>query len=128
MEDEAVGALWGESTAQVKCFIESLGFDYKPDYSRLPDHIGVEMEFMEALTAREAEAWKRNDREEAGDCLEVEKTFLGKHLIVWIPASCEKVGKESDLPFYAEMARLTADLIRSERKALTPPLRDRRRR
>lgn len=128
IEDEGVGSLWGESTAQVKCFIESLGFEYKPDYSGLPDHIAVELEFMEALTAREAGAWGKDDREEAGNCLAVEKTFLDKHLILWIPAFCEKVEKESSLSFYTEMARLTAAFIRSERKALTPPRTDRRRR
>ena len=45
-EGEGGGLLWGEATIRAKKFIESCGFEYKPEYSGMPDHIGVELEFM----------------------------------------------------------------------------------
>ncbi len=40
------GNFGGESTVEVKKFIESAGFDYTSEYKGLPDHISVEWEFM----------------------------------------------------------------------------------
>jgi len=55
------GMLWGEATAEVKKFIESAGLDYDPEYTGLPDHISVELEFMEALARHEEQAWSEDD-------------------------------------------------------------------
>ena len=110
------GQLWGESTAEVKKFIESKGLSYDPEYKGLPDHISVELEFMQQLTLREKEAWKEEDEETALDCLKVEKKFIEEHLGRWVPVFCDKVIKEAELSFYREMAALTKNFIEFERE------------
>ena len=70
------GALWGKSTVEVKKFIESAGLEYISEYSGMPDHISVELEFMQQATSREAQAWESNDSEGALYCLKMEKKFL----------------------------------------------------
>lgn len=110
------GLLWGESTAEVKRFIESTGLSYDPEYKGLPDHISVELEFMQQLTLREEQAWRDEDEDGALDCLKTEKKFIEEHLVRWVPAFCDNVIKEAELPFYREMAALTKNFIEFDRE------------
>ena len=104
-------ALWSETTVKVKNFIESSGLEYSSNWSGLPDHIGVELEFMQRLTCHEKEAWSVDDKETAFHCLEFEKRFIDEHLSQWVPVFCDKVKEESRVAFYVEMAELTRQCI-----------------
>ena len=112
------GQLWGELTAQVKGIIESSGLEYESEYTGMPDHISVELEFMQQVVQREAQAWQADDDETALRCLKNEKKFVDEHLVRWIPDFCEKVATEADLPFYREMAKLTKTFIEFEKQEL----------
>ena len=113
-DDGQNGQLWGLSTAEVKNFIESSGLKYESDYKGLPDHISVELEFMQQVIQREETAWIEKDDGIADLCLKNEKKFIEEHLARWIPDFCEKVIKEAYLPFYREMAKLTKTFIEFE--------------
>jgi TorA maturation chaperone TorD len=117
-DDGQWGQLWGESTAQVKKIIESSGLEYKTEYTGLPDHISVELEFMQQVILREEQAWQADDKDMVLLCLENEKKFVDEHLFCWIPDFCEKVVTEADLPFYREMAKLTRTFIEFEKEEL----------
>lgn len=110
------GLLWGKATSEVKRFIESFGLKYHQDWTGIPDHIGVELEFMQKLTEREAEAWKQKDKTTAFQCLEFEKKFLDEHLYQWIPKFCNKVIEESNNSFYGQGAKLTKKFIEFDKK------------
>ncbi len=114
-EDGQWGQLWGKSTADVKKFIEAAGFHYESEYKGLPDHIGVELEFMEHVTRREAKAWAENEEDRALYCREIEKEFFDEHLGHWIPIFCEKVTGEAELTFYRDIAVLTKSFLESEK-------------
>ena len=107
-------SLWGPETVWVKGYIQDAGFDYKPDYHDLPDHISVELEFMQEIIAREARALEKGDAAEAGDLRRIEEEFLTRHLIKWVPGFCRKIEGEAELPFYKEIAVLTRDFLVSE--------------
>ena len=112
------GQLWGELTAEVKRIIESSGLAYKSEFTGMPDHISVELEFMQHVVQREAQAWEADDDKTAMICLKNEKEFVDEHLFGWIPDFCEKVIETADRPFYREMARLTRSFIEFEKKEL----------
>ncbi len=114
-DDAGQGQLWGESTVEVKKFIESAGLDYTSEYKGLPDHISVELEFMQQVTLREEQAWGENDKDGALYCLKIEKKFVEEHLVRWIPIFCDKVIREAELPFYREMATLTKNFMEFEK-------------
>ena len=116
--DAGGGQLWGEATGEVMSFINRCGFAFSPEYLGLPDHISVEMEFMEALVAREAGAWGRNDLGEATKFLKLEKDFIDNHLGRWIPRFCREVMACADQPFYGAIARLTAGFVESEHEEM----------
>ncbi len=105
------GSLWGESTTAVRRFIESCGVEYRSEYRGIPDHISVEMEFMQAVVGREALAWTDGDTVLAMECLQTEMQFLNRHLTPWVPRFCEKVVATTGLPFYRDVARLTKEFI-----------------
>jgi len=105
------GLLWGESTVDVKRFIEWLGLSYDPDYKGIPDHVAVEFELMQKITEGESKAWLGCDVDSARTCLEYEGRFLRDHLLKWIPDFCNEVMNESKTNFYQEMARFTKDYL-----------------
>ena len=107
-------SLWNSATTSVQNFIRAAGFDYRPDFRDLPDHISVELEFMQHLTAREAAAWGKGDLEGAKRLRRLEARFLTEHLANWIPAFCERITVEANHPFYRALAGLTQGVIRSE--------------
>jgi TorA maturation chaperone TorD len=117
--DNAQGdQLWGESTVEVKAFIETAGLQYKSEYNGLPDHISVELEFMQQVTLREEQAWEEDDQDGAHYCLKIEKKFIEEHLARWIPIFGKKVIKEAELPFYQDMVTLTMNFIELEKEEI----------
>ncbi|MEW8516010.1 MAG: molecular chaperone TorD family protein [Candidatus Thiodiazotropha sp.] len=112
------GSLWGAKTVEVKKFIETTGLDYASQFTGLPDHISVELEFMEKLTLWEAAKWMEMDRESAEYCLSVQRIFLQQHLLAWIPGFCDAVIAQAELPFYREMAELTKNFLELEAQSL----------
>ncbi len=117
-EDGQWGKLWGASTVEVKKFIEATGLSYTDDYKGMPDHISVEFEFMQQLILAEEQAWMDEDAGKAASCRKVEKKFIEEHLIRWVPAFCEMVIQEAELPFYQAVAALTRSFIEFEKHEL----------
>jgi len=109
------GSLYGAPTVAVRRFIESTGARYRPDYHGLPDHISVELEFMQQVVLTEAEAWDSQDPEQASECLSIEKEFIDIHLADWVPVFREKVCRQAELSFYCQMAKMTEKFLRTER-------------
>lgn len=113
-EDGDWGKLWGASTVEMKRFIEAMGLNYKDSYTGMPDHISVELEFMQELIRGEEQAWADADEEEAYRHLDVERRILVEHLMCWVPAFCDKVIEGAELPFYRDLAVLTKQFIEFE--------------
>ncbi len=114
-DDGDWGTLWGKDTVEVKGFIESLGLEYKEEYSGIPDHISVELEFMQRLLEEEAAAREKKDEKGVQGFLEVEKLFFDRHLISWVPDLCDKVMEMADHSFYREIARVTKHFMEFEK-------------
>jgi len=108
------GALWGDSTVEVKKFVESVGLEFRGEFESLPDHVSVELELMAALCARESELLGEGETGTALVCLEAEKTFLRDHAAKWIPGFCEKVIRQAHLSFYRELAKVTKSFVEFE--------------
>ena len=108
------GELWGADTVAVKKFIETSGLEYKSGYTGMPDHISVELEFMQEAAKREAQAREADDHDGALYCLRMEKKFISEHL-KWIPVFCDKVISEAEMDFYREMAKITKNFMEFEK-------------
>ncbi len=113
--DGESGSLWGATTVDVKKFIEATGLAYDPEYSGIPDHVSVEFEFMQRLSAWEADQWDQKHRGRAEYCADVQRRFLERHLLRWLPQFMDAVIAEATVPFYRAMAKLSKNFVRLER-------------
>jgi len=113
-DDGDWGVHWGGSTVDVKKFIETTGLEYKQEYSGMPDHISVELDFMKEAAGREAQAIEEKDWEGALYCQKMEKKFICDHLIKWIPTFCDKIISQAEISFYGDLADVTKDFITLE--------------
>jgi TorA maturation chaperone TorD len=117
-DDGDWGQLWGADTVAVKKFIESTGIEYASHFSDMPDHISVELEFMQAVIEEESKAWRNNDIKRVNHCCQLEKKFMEEHLSQWIHVFCDKVEAQAIMPFYREIASITRNFINLEKEEL----------
>jgi len=118
VDDGDWGALWGQETVKVKRFIESAGLEYTPDYTGIPDHISVELEFLQKISRQESAAWAEGDTEGALYGLKMEKMFIQDHLLKWVPLFCDKIIAKANLPFYREMAKVTKCFLEFDKEKI----------
>ena len=118
------GALWGKVTGDVIAFIGNCGFECAEDYNGLPAHIAVELECMQEIADREADAWRAGEVTEARHLMAIEHDFMKKHLGRWPPEFCDKVADRAELAFYREMANLARSFIENDSEEITKRLRD----
>ena len=79
------------------------------------DHVALELEFMQTLAARTAEAASANDEETADDLLSKQASFLDRHLLNWVPAFAEAMGRTARTDFYRGVALLLVAHLREDR-------------
>lgn len=87
----------------------------------LPDHIGVELEFMKFLCDLESQFWNAASEEGLETCIGFQRDFLDSHLLRWHQALGRKIVEDSGLDLYRALARLTNDFLEAER-AFVPAL------
>jgi TorA maturation chaperone TorD len=112
-----VRQIWGTATVEVKKIIESTGLSFRKDYEGIPDHISIELEFMQKLVKNEGELWeKEKNGSQLLKSIKLEKKFIDEHLQVWIPGFCQKVIEAARFDFYRNVAELTKDFIVTEKE------------
>ncbi len=102
------------TTDEIARFIEGHGFAYRPEYHGLPDHVSVELEFMQGLAREEAGAWERGELAAAGTQAEIQVRFIEEHLLRWLPAFCADIVDNTKQSFYREFAVLLREFVESE--------------
>jgi TorA maturation chaperone TorD len=115
------GQLWGEATAAVRQAYQEAGFTLHPETNMVPDHLGVEFEFMAHLTALEAERWEGGSPSEAEALQERQKAFLREHLLAWAVAFAHTLRAEASHPYYSFLADLLETVLESDASFLSGP-------
>lgn len=108
------GLVMGRATIDARRQYAEAGLTLSPHYSDLPDHIGVELEFMCYLCVKEAEAWQAKDEEAATRRRRAQGAFLASHLVQWVPSFCRAVAEAAETNFYRGLAQLTQAFIEAE--------------
>jgi TorA maturation chaperone TorD len=112
--DPMEATLWGPQTVKVKKFIEAAGLEYDDSFTGMPDHLSAELEFMQRLATKEAEAWAEPNEEFATNILKIEERFLDEHLSRWASRFSEKVIEMSEHPFYLRFAEMMKGFLEFE--------------
>ena len=79
------GLLMGPSTVDAIQRYREAGAELDKTIKELPDHIGVELAFMQFLCEREAEAIEAGDTPLADSYRDRRAVFLRDHLAPWVP-------------------------------------------
>jgi len=64
------------------------------------DYLGVELEFIHALSARETDAWDTGKMENASSLFVEQRKFFQEHLESWVPGFVEKAFEYVKTDFY----------------------------
>lgn len=113
------GLLMGPSTVDVIQRYRRTGAQLdQSTIEELPDHIGVELAFMEFLCEREAEALEQEKETEANELRKEQVSFLSDHLTVWLPQLAQAIREKGRLELYKRLATLTEETVREDLSSL----------
>lgn len=105
---EEGGRVFSELSVEVRQEYRRFGLDLINGLNgEPPDHISFELEFMHLLCRREAEAWEKDDEDEALRLISAEKEFLEEHLTTWLPKLCDNIRAFDRLGFFRGLADVT---------------------
>ena len=107
----ASSLLWGDPASATKSLYREAGFALEEVAHQLPDALGVELEFMEKLSQREAGAEEEGRREEVRRLQQLQHRMLADHLGQWVPDYARKLSGEAGTGFYGSMLNLAADFV-----------------
>lgn len=71
------------------------------------DHIAIELEFMQVMAKKAAEALKAGEQSRAIELLNEQRDFLEKKLLLWVPMLTADMKRFSKTEFYEGLAYLT---------------------
>ncbi|WP_251178128.1 TorD/DmsD family molecular chaperone [Adlercreutzia agrestimuris] len=82
------------------------------------DHIALELEFMQRMSLRCAEALAAGNDDEAYKCVEKMSTFIEEHLLNWVPMLVADMRMYARTMFYQGLAQLTFGQLEQDRAVL----------
>ena len=80
----------------------------------MPDHLGMELEFMSYLANMETKNLEHGMEEEAEKWRDAQYRFLKEHILKWIPEVCTIIERNAETDFYKGGALLLSEFISSE--------------
>jgi DMSO reductase family type II enzyme chaperone len=98
--------------ADLAAFYRAFGLEVAEDAAERPDHIGMELEFMSVLSAKEAHGYEhRWDDEQFALCKDAQKKFLREHLGRWCPGFARRLARAAKNRVLAALAEFTCNLV-----------------
>lgn len=94
------GGLCGPATAAVERLYLKEGLGPSTEVTELPDHVGVELEFMAYLCRKTLEAMQAGDAATAQDYRHKQYYFFMEHLGPWIRLLAERLASEAQTSLY----------------------------
>lgn len=101
-------------TIAVRQFYERAGADVLDTCIEMPDHMGMELEFMGLLCKLEKGLREGSDQSALEGCIKSQKNFLDEHLSKWVYQCCEKIIGKATYGFYKAIAHFTIDFMKRE--------------
>ena len=96
-------------------------FGVQAEEGLMPDHITVQLEFMQFLAESEFDARTAADRR---SLLKAQVDFLRDHLANWWPRLRQKLAQQQPLPFYKALTESTSRFISADLTYLTTRAQD----
>ena len=78
------------------------------------DHIALELEFMQRMAMRTAEALRAGDEDKAIEKLRTQQKFAQDHLLNWLPMMTEDMRRFARTMFYQGLAQLVMGYVEED--------------
>jgi len=103
---------WARETVKM---YEAEGLGLREGFTELPDHLGVELEFMAFLCRKTAEALESGDQEGAAAFCSKQHAFLTGHILPWSQGCLAKMEENANTPLYRCLASLLRSFLEDEK-------------
>lgn len=107
--DRTFGRVQG--LAELASLYAAFGVRVAEREKELPDHVGVELDFLACLCAKEVYALERDQPERVAVCRVARQRFIEDHVRRWLPLLADRVAKQARLDFYPAVARLVVAAV-----------------
>jgi putative dimethyl sulfoxide reductase chaperone len=107
------GSPRAEILLELNAFYQSFGLAMNATFRELEDGLTAELEFMQFLTAKEAQVIE--EKLELAPYLLAQRDFLTRHLTSWLPTLEQRAVAGSAPPFYRALIRFTRLFVERER-------------
>ncbi len=109
---------------EVLALYRAAGLDKDDDWKEGEDHIALELEYMQILAGRAADALLKGDRDGAIAQLTAQRNFLDDHLLGWVPMLAAEMRKFAKTDFYRGLANMTVGFLECDLELLDDLLAD----
>lgn len=99
------GVVMGPSSVAIMKSYRSAGLRLDDEFTEMPDHVTVVLEFLYYLLHREAIARNADTFEEAAQFATARAAFWNDYVITWIPKFCGLIIAADEHPFYTGLGR-----------------------
>lgn len=107
------GLVMGPSAADVRHRYAEADLVLPKNFTDLPDHIAVEMEFMHFLCAEELKFTEQGNLQESARRRKMQQEFAKEHL-EWVERFADRVLKSTNSSFYKAAAGLLKAFVKNE--------------
>ncbi|MFQ5845878.1 MAG: molecular chaperone TorD family protein, partial [Planctomycetota bacterium] len=97
------------------------GFAPDPSFRDRPDHVSVELAFLEGLCRRAERARARRDRETARAAADRSRDFLARHVRRWVPAFFDSLLRTEGFRVHQGLAARATPFLRREGACASAP-------
>ena len=104
--------------ADVGGFYAAFGVNPSDDNPNMPDHVGIETEFVSLLLLKEAYALEGGLRSQRQVTRKAARAFLQDHLGRWTPALRARLDEENASPPFGTLAVMLSEIISAECRRL----------
>ena len=103
---------------EVLALYRAAGLSKQESWKEGEDHIALELEYLQILSDRTAEALCKGDTDTATSWVRAQYNFLDVHLDSWAPLLTAEVKKFAKTDFYRGLAFLTEGFLETDREVL----------
>jgi len=108
------GLLMGQSTVDVQKWYRLAALDLSGDIKEVPDHIGVELNYLAHLCAKERQFASQGDEPKLTRAWEMERDFLAAHVVRWIGLLRDKFYEKSKHLYFRAIADMAIEFTRRD--------------
>ena len=110
--------LMQDARGEILALFRANGLEKDPSFKDAEDHIALELEFMQLMALRCAEALRAGNDEEALALVRSQATFMEDHLMNWAPLFTMEMLKFAKTDFYRGLSHVAQGFLTADQKVL----------